>query len=223
MAVRSDYRVVGMKTDEVRALQRMIGVAPDGAWGNKSQTMLNAYYGANADPLAVYKGLGATAGPASTPEQQTGQPPLSNYTGNYYTGKGGSNYTDYGALIRNDGFYYPEGAKVSPNGMYVDVGNGWQFAKYGVAFDKYGPMFDEYGRQQRLPSSVTGLAPGARVPGTWSSNSGGTTDPGGTTAEPGTNQPKTEWELFLERELKRYQEEWLSGYVEMGENDGGLL
>ncbi len=215
MSVRNDYRIVGMSTAQVRELQKALGVTADGAWGNQSQAALDKLYGANADPLAVYKGSGSGSGSgqsgsgtaAST--RQSAQPHLANgYTGNYYTGKDGNNYTDYGALLRNDGFLYPEGARISPNGMYVDVGNGWQFAKRGIAFDGSGRVLGY------ANSSVTGLAPGARVPGIWSGNgSGGAVDPGAADPEPDATQPKSEWELYLERELKRYTEELLSGYM----------
>lgn len=211
MAVRSDYRVVGMSTAQVRELQRDLGVTVDGAWGKQSQAALDLYYGANADPLAVYKGTGGTgrgSGTGTAPAAQHSQPKLLNgYTGTYYT-KGGNNYTDYGALLRNDGFYYPPGAKISPNGMYVDVGNGWQFAKYGVGFDRYGRVLGY------TPSSVTGLAPGARIPGFSSGGVLGAADPGAAEPEPDTEQPKSEWELDFQQALKQYKEEWRSGYVE---------
>ena len=213
MAVRSDYRVVGMSTAQVRELQRDLGVTADGAWGKQSQAALDLRYGANADPFKIFKGAGYTTGQSGTGAgsagQQYGQPSLPNgYTGAYYT-KDGNNYTDYGALLRNDGFQYPAGAKISPNGMYVDVGNGWQFAKYGVGFDSRGRVLGY------TPSSVTGLAPGTRIPGFSSGGRSGGADNSGTAEpEPDTNQPKSEWELFLEQELKRYTEELLSGYVE---------
>lgn len=72
--------------------------------------------------------------------------------------KGNNQYTPYGALLRTDGFKYPTGAKISPNGMYYDNGNGWQFAKEGVAFDD-GKVVGS------AKTSVTGLAPGSPVPG----------------------------------------------------------
>ncbi len=208
MAVRNDYRVVGMSTAEVRELQKELGVTPDGAWGNQSQAALDKLYGKNADPFSIFKGPGSATGQsgagATSTGQQYSQPGLTNgYTGSYYT-KNGDNYTDYGALLRNDGFIYPAGAKISPNGMYIDRGNGWEFAKHAVGADGY-----------YHPSSVTGLAPGARIPGLWSGGgTGGAADPGPAEPGPGTDQPKNEWELYLERELKRYEEEWLSGYVE---------
>ncbi|HWR22281.1 MAG TPA: hypothetical protein VN366_02290 [Feifaniaceae bacterium] len=200
MAVKSDYRVTGMSTAEVRELQRNLGVTPDGAWGKQSQAALDKLYGANADPLKIFKGSGNGSGSAagqsgagaSSAAKQYGQ--LSNgYTGSYYT-KNGDNYTDYGALLRTDGFYYPAGAKISPNGMYVDVGNGWEFAQTG---------------------SLAGIKPGTRID-FFSGGPRGESDPEPAAPEPEPNadQPKSEWELYLERELKRYEEEWLSGYVE---------
>ena len=219
MSVRNDYRIVGMSTAQVRELQKALGVTADGAWGNQSQAALDKLYGANADPLAAYKGSGSGSGQSgastATSSQQPAQPVLSNgYTGSYYTGKDGNNYTDYGALLRNDGFFYPDGARISPNGMYVDVGNGWQFAKYGVAFDNKGPLRDRDGRQVYVPSSVTGLAPGAHIPGFTFDGGASAADPGAADPEPKTEEEKAEWELYLERELKLYNEEWLSGYID---------
>ena len=207
MSVRNDYRVVGMSTAEVRELQKELGVTPDGAWGSQSQAALDKIYGKNADPLSIFKGAGSATGQSGTgaasAAQQYSQPQLTNgYTGSYYT-KNGDNYTDYGALLRNDGFIYPAGAKISPNGMYIDRGNGWEFAKHAVGADGY-----------YHPSSVTGLAPGARIPGFSGVQLRDDPGPGPAEPEPGADQPKSEWELYLERELKRYEEEWLSGYVE---------
>ena len=211
MSVQGDYRVPGMRTAEVRELQRMIGVTVDGAWGNQSQAALDKLYGTNADPLKVFKGPGGTTGQSGTGAasagQQYSQPESPNgYTGSYYT-KGGNTYTDYGALLRNDGFYYPPGAKISPNGMYVDVGNGWEFAKLGVAFDRSGRMLGY------TPSSVTGLAPGARIPGFSLVESRYDSEPDSAEPEPDADQLKSEWESFFERELKRYKEE-LASYAE---------
>lgn len=121
---------------------------------------------------------------------------------NGYTGptvqKGKDLYTPYGALLRNDGFIYPEGAKISPNGMYVDTGNGWQFAKHAVGSDG-----------NYHPSSVTGLAPGSSVLGpgeSWSSAqkpppSGGTKLPPDTTTP--VEEPKAETPA-VDPELERY-------------------
>lgn len=58
----------------------------------------------------------------------------SGYKGMGYYDERGRAFTDYGAYLREDGFYYPDGAKVSKNGMYVDTGSGWQFAKDCDAF-----------------------------------------------------------------------------------------
>lgn len=66
----------------------------------------------------------------------------SGYTGMGYYDDRGRAFTDYGAYLREDGFYYPSGARISKNGMYTDTGSGWQFAK---------------------DCSVFGLAPGTRL------------------------------------------------------------
>lgn len=58
---------------------------------------------------------------------------VSGYTGNAYMDAKGRYYTDYGALLREDGYFYPTGARVSENGMYYDTGNGWQFAGHGAS------------------------------------------------------------------------------------------
>lgn len=203
---KENYRVDGMSTAQVKELQKMLGVTADGAWGNQSKAALARAYGASADPLSVFTAIKA-ANTAQSRQASTTTSTLPNgYTGSYYTGKDGNNYTDYGALLRNDGFDYSSGGKISPNGMYVDAGNGWQFAKRGVAFDGSGRVLGY------ANSSVTGLAPGARVPGDWSSGGAGSTDPGAANPDPDATEPKSEWELFLERELKRYTEELLSGY-----------
>ena len=117
---------------------------------------------------------------------------------NGYTGptvqKGKDLYTPYGALLRNDGFIYPEGAKISPNGMYYDNGNGWQFAKQAVGSDG-----------NYHPSSVTGLAPGASVMGpgeSWSRNDSSTPTPD-TTPPPVVEEPKAETPT-IDPELERY-------------------
>ena len=86
--------------------------------------------------------------------------------------RGNDLYTPYGALLRNDGFQYPEGAKISPNGMYVDTGNGWQYAKPNT--------------------SVSGLAPGANALGpgeSWSKGTSGTPE-APTPATPTPEEPK---------------------------------
>lgn len=215
MAVRSDYRVPGLSTTEVRALQQTLGVKVDGAWGNKSQAALDALYGAGADPYKAYTGMqggGTSGGTTGRGSGASAAPPvythISGYTGNVYRGSDGRAYTDYGALLREDGFYYPMGAKISPNGMYYDIGNGWQFAKYAKAFDSYGSMLGY------TPSSVTGLKPGSRVPGFEGAAFRRRSDedddvPGAIEAE--IDEEKT-WEAYLEEELDRYADELLAGY-----------
>ncbi len=73
-------------------------------------------------------------------------------------GENGRLYTGYGAMLRTDGFFYPSGAKISPNGMYYDIGQGWKFAKRAIAFNGDGELLGY------ADSSVTGLAPGSAIP-----------------------------------------------------------
>lgn len=79
----------------------------------------------------------------------------SGYTGmGYYDDKGRA-YTDYGAYLREDNYKYPAGAKISPNGMYFDNGNGWQNAK--------NKQVSYNGATYYVPSDIYGLAPGTRL------------------------------------------------------------
>lgn len=68
----NNYRVSGMRTAQVRELQRSLGVTADGAWGKQSQAALEARYGAGADPLSVYKNT-YTANSAYTDGNTAGQ------------------------------------------------------------------------------------------------------------------------------------------------------
>lgn len=130
----------------------------------------------------------------------------SGYTGKGYT-QNGRTYTDYGALVRTDGFYYPKGAKISPNGMYYDNGNGWQFAKEGVAF-KNGKVI---GHQ---PNSMTGASPGAEVMRfnkSGGSSGGSTVTPDATTPDTTTPDSTTVDDVALElrrREIERQLQEY---------------
>ena len=87
----------------------------------------------------------------------------SGYTGAGYTDAKGDSYTDYGAYLRTDNFQYPQGAKISPNGMYFDTGGGWQYAGYASTYD---PSTGQIGT---TPSSMYGKAPGSDV---WGSTGG---------------------------------------------------
>lgn len=78
------------------------------------------------------------------------------YSGLGYFDDRGRAYTDYGAYLRTDNFEYPTGATISPNGMYYDVGNGWQYAGMATAKNKYAPAYS-------TPSEVYGLAPGTSL------------------------------------------------------------
>ena len=216
MAVRNDYGVVGMNTAQIKTLQTSIGVKADGAWGKVSQAALDAAYGKNADPYTVYTGMQKTdaAGGGSQMTPLTGAAP-GGYTGNAYLGANGDAYTSYGALLRDDGFEYPEGATISPNGMYYDIGNGWQFAKKANVFDEYGNVTG------LADNSVTGLAPGTAVPGferiplaaaTAASITGGTGTSGAAGgAEDG--QDSDAWQAYLDKEVKKYVDELYAGYT----------
>lgn len=218
MAVQKDYRVPGLSTEEVRALQQTLGVKTDGAWGKQSQAALDAAYGAGADPYKAHTGMqgGNTFGSSTGKGSDTSAAPpanthMSGYTGSVYRGSDGRAYTDYGALLREDGFYYPTGAKISPNGMYYDTGNGWQFAKQAKAFDPNGNVLGY------TKSSVTGLQPGSRVPGFAGENIRRNADeedghaPGAIESEVG-GEKKEAWEVYFEAELARYADALLAGY-----------
>jgi len=80
----------------------------------------------------------------------------SGYKGQAYVGNDGRYYTPEGSLIREDSFLYPEGAKISKNGMYYDTGNGWQYAGYGTEGDMRTWT-------HLVPSTYNGAAPGTLV------------------------------------------------------------
>ncbi len=135
----------------------------------------------------------------------------SGYVGPIVTGKDGNSYTDYGALLREDGFYYPAGAKISPNGMYFDIGNGWQFAKYGVAFDSKGHVLGD-----PVPNSMTYAAPGTHVSGfegDYARSSGSPT--GGSTGDDADSDEEEElsiWEKFYDEQRRKNEEELYGSY-----------
>ncbi len=184
MAVQKDYSVDGLSKAQIKELQHAIGTEADGLWGRKSQTALDAAYGKNADPYAVYTNSNRSGGSAKTHQ--------SGYTGTVVKGKDGHSYTEYGALLREDGFFYPAGAKISPNGMYYDIGNGWQFAKHAVAFDGRGRVLGY------VPGDMTGAAPGTIVKGFERTALRGS-NAGGSHAE--TNEPDADEEESEEPSL----------------------
>ena len=144
MAVMKGYTLPTGVTD-VKQMQTQLGVKADGIWGPTTQA-------------AYDKSQTTSQTKASTSTHKSG------YSGPTVQ-KDGRTYTDYGALVRDDGFFYSPGARISPNGMYQDTGNGWEFAKQALAF---GPNNQIYGY---TPSSQTGKAPGSNVLGageTWS-------------------------------------------------------
>lgn len=165
--------------DQVRQLQQQLGVKADGIWGPNTQAaygksqgpaqtgaQTGATYGANVTTPSgrnattfnasgsVPGGSGATSGIfASAAGKQYGDlQHVSGYSGKGYKDAKGDYYTDNGAYLRTDGYFYAPGAKISPNGMYQDRGNGWEYAKYAAHFpdgtnrskvyvpsDRYGP------------------------------------------------------------------------------------
>lgn len=68
----------------------------------------------------------------------------------------GRAFTDYGAYLREDGFYYPSGSTISRNGMYFDIGDGWQYGGWATARYPDGTL-------SKVPSSLYGVAPGTRI------------------------------------------------------------
>lgn len=200
MAVKTDYSVDGLSKAQIKELQHAIGAEADGLWGRKSQAALDAAYGKNADPYSVYSSSNRSGG--------SGKTHPSGYTGTVVKADGHS-YTDYGALLREDGFFYPEGAKISPNGMYFDIGNGWQFAKHAVAFDGRGRVLGY------VPGDMTYAAPGTVVKGfERTAFRGGSAGD----AEPDTEQPDDDeeepslWEQRFDELLDLYNQERFSGY-----------
>ncbi len=215
--MKNEYKVPGLTGSQIKALQRELSVKADGAWGPKSQAALEQAYGSGADPYSVYTGQGralttVSAGSQSAPAPKGYIQHASGYTGAAYRGENGDYYTDYGALLRDDGFFYPKGARISPNGMYYDDGAGWKFAKYASAKSADG-SFSGY-----VPSSITGLAPNSKIPGFYG-------EAGFTAKMPEQAQvqeekhpeqpkdlPKSAWEQAFAYELERYLDELLSGY-----------
>ncbi len=78
----------------------------------------------------------------------------SGYTGQAYK-VGNRYYTPYGALIREDNHFYPEGAVISANGMYYDTGGGWQYSGYGTQGSGV------YNWSHSVPTKYTSASPGS--------------------------------------------------------------
>lgn len=195
----------GVETrEDVMRLQRELNskganLTVDGLYGNKTEA---AY---KISTSSSGSGSGRSTGTLSG--GSTRHP--SGYAGTVVKGSDGHSYTEYGALLREDGFFYPEGAKISPNGMYYDIGNGWQFAKHAVAFDGRGRVLGY------VPGDMTGAAPGTVVKGfERTAFRGGST--GGTDTD--TEQPEEDeeepslWEQFFDEQLELYNKERFSDY-----------
>lgn len=105
------------------------------------------------NPYTGTRGIFATAGTL----QQGNINHKSGYSGIGYLGQDGRYYTSDGSLLREDSHYYPSGAKISQNGMYYDVGNGWHSAHMSGVYGKNGVKFGV------TPSYITGMAPGSRI------------------------------------------------------------
>ncbi len=222
MAIKNEYKVPGLSLREIKALQQELNVKVDGAWGPKSQAALEQAYGSGSDPYSIYtqpeKANSQTQGannaaPSIMPASSRGYiQHASGYAGAAYRNPNGDYYTEYGALLRDDGFFYPKGAKISPNGMYYDDGSGWKFAKYASARSADN-SFSGY-----LPSSITGLAPNSKVPGFegFGYFEGQRPEQNGVPPqlEPKEQEeiPKSAWEQAFAYELERYLDELLSGY-----------
>lgn len=160
-------------------------------------------YGSIADTGNFGTGIFASA-PGRTygnVEHQSG------YTGKGYQDAKGKSYTDYGSLLRTDGFFYPEGARISPNGKYFDAGDGrgMQYAGHAVTSDRryvpgeaygYGPLSEPPGLKEINDAWQSGgsrSALGSRV-------TTGTGDTGGT--DNVTETPAN----MTDEELRRYQQ-----------------
>lgn len=74
------------------------------------------------------------------------------------TYRNGNYYTDYGALIREDGHFYQPGAILSQNGMYQDTGNGFEFSKYAV--QSLPGQWTQY-----IPDYLNSYVPGQKIEG----------------------------------------------------------
>lgn len=197
--------------EDVANLQRELNknganLVVDGIYGDKTNAAYNQYFNSSSG-----SGSGGSSGRSSGGSSggasggNTRHP--SGYVGPIVTGRDGNSYTEYGALLREDGFFYPAGAKISPNGMYFDIGNGWQFAKYGVAFDGGGHVLGY------TPNSMTYAAPGTRVSGfedAYARSSGGGNTDGGTDSE--EEEELSLWEQYYDEQRRKNEEELYAGY-----------
>lgn len=193
--------------EDVIQLQRELNknganLVVDGIYGDKTNAAYKQQIGSSSG-----SGSGGSSGHSSGGSSGGHK---SGYVGPIVTGKDGNSYTDYGALLREDGFFYPAGAKISPNGMYFDIGNGWQFAKYGVAFDGGGHVLGY------TPNSMTYAAPGTRVSGfegDYARSSGSPT--GGSTGDDADSDEEEElsiWEKFYDEQRRKNEEELYGSY-----------
>ena len=192
----------GIETrEDVMRLQRDLNskganLTVDGLYGDKTDAALK-----NATSSS---GSGRSTGSSSG--GNTGHP--SEYDGAIVEGKDGKSYTTYGALLREDGFYYPSGAIISPNGMYYDIGNGWQFAKQAVTYNKAKQEFNH------APGDMTGAAPGTVVKGfeRTAFRGGSTSSADADTEQPDNEEEPSLWEQYFDEQLELYNKERLSGY-----------
>ncbi len=193
--------------EKVIKLQQMLNenganLVVDGIYGDKTNAAYKQQIGSSSG-----SGSGSSSGRSSGGSSGGHK---SGYVGPIVTGRDGNSYTDYGALLREDGFFYPAGAKISPNGMYFDIGNGWQFAKYGVAFDGGGHVLGY------TPNSMTYAAPGTHVSGferDYARSSGSPT--GGSTGDDADSDEEEElsiWEKFYDEQRKKNEEELYGSY-----------
>jgi peptidoglycan hydrolase-like protein with peptidoglycan-binding domain len=198
---------------DVASLQRELNknganLVVDGVYGNKTDAAYNQYFGSSSG-----SGSGGSSGRSSGGSSggasggNTRHP--SGYDGPVVKGADGHSYTEYGALLREDGFFYPAGAKISPNGMYFDIGNGWQFAKYGLAFDGGGNVLGY------TPNSMTYAAPGTRVSGfegAYARSSGVSPDDGNEDGGADAEEGLSLWEQYYDEQRRKHEEELYAGY-----------
>ncbi len=157
------------------------GYGSTAAGGGSSQRtgykpVTNYTYGGdgNAIPHYGYQKVGTSYNPSTGYLEHA-----SGYKGQAYQGADGRYYTPYGALIREDSYLYPDGARISPNGMYYDAGNGWQLAKYGTE-----GVLGVGGWSHLTPSDYYGAAPGTQV-GVFAMDGGGGAYGGGSVSAGG--------------------------------------
>ena len=142
---------------------------------------------------------------------------VSGYTGYGYQDAKGNFYDEQGNYLREDGYFYEPGAKISKNGKYQDTGSGFGHAGYSVTGNGKNVLYTK--------GEYYGVAPNTVLFDTRDWNKG-LTSAGGEEQqqeeEPATavdafvsaqkKNPVTEWEEAFEKELARYTEEYFSGY-----------